>query len=162
MGYNCQAQPSAVYVVSKTDVWVGGLQESVCHFNGTSWQDVGVYLPTYPAGVTKIWATPAGSVYVVLDGALYHRPSGGAWSKLYSVAFHDSAESWNELRSMVAFGENDIWLSGDSGHVVHWDGATWQLTHVAGASSSSGDLWAVGPGARAHFDGTTWVESLPD
>ena len=87
---------------------------------------------------------------------------------MYSVPAHDVNESWLDLRSFIAFAEDDIWASGGEGHIAHWDGTAWELTHVAGmrdyydiGGTSSHDLWAVGPGGRAHFDGTTWTESFP-
>lgn len=163
--YGCPTLPTAVHVVSATEVWAGGLQETVCRFDGVQWQNVSPYLPSYPVAVSDIWRAPSGTVYIILGGDVWQR-TADQWSKMFSVPVEDG-ESWNDLHSLAAFAENDLWVTGANGHVAHWDGAAWQVTHVPGradyldiAGSSSTDLWTLGFGARAHFDGMTWTESL--
>ena len=73
------------------------------------------------------------------------------------------------FRGVWGFAENDVWIVGEHGHVMHWDGSRWsvslsqsnyQLYGVWGVSSS--DLWAVGYDSSAvaaltlHWNGSQW------
>ncbi len=165
-GRQCQGGAFTLHVVSATEVYVGGDQESICHYDGTRWHDISPYQTGYPVGVSDIWAATSGTLYALVGGDVFRRPAGASWSKMYSVPYHDD-ESWSDLRRFAAFSETDLWVTGANGHAVHWDGSTWTLMHadrrsdyfgIAGTSSS--DLWTVGYDARAHFDGTAWTVSL--
>ncbi|HET9930877.1 MAG TPA: hypothetical protein VFQ35_09330 [Polyangiaceae bacterium] len=59
---------------------------------------------------------------------------------------------------------NDIWIAGESGTLLHWDGSTWtevpsgtQSALRALSGTSAKDVWAAGlDGVLLHFDGSSW------
>ncbi|WNG41410.1 hypothetical protein F0U61_52750 [Archangium violaceum] len=71
------------------------------------------------------------------------------------------------LNAVWGSGPKDVWAVGESGFIVHWDGAQWtQETRVPADfaftlhdvwGSSAQDVWAVGAaGVILHFDGQAW------
>ena len=67
------------------------------------------------------------------------------------------------LGAVWSFGPEDVWISADSGRMVHWNGSEWEVFELEkfeimlgiwGFSAS--DVWAVGGATLARFDGTTW------
>lgn len=73
------------------------------------------------------------------------------------------------LWGIYSSGPSDIWVVGDNGAVLHYDGMTWttvsftteRLLSIWGAGAS--DIWIGGYNGKAfHYDGTTWTAvSLP-
>ena len=70
------------------------------------------------------------------------------------------------LDAMWFAAPNDGWVVGERGTALHWDGEVWrvtptgtlaQLTSVWGTGPA--DVWASGPDALLHFDGTQWLPS---
>ena len=74
------------------------------------------------------------------------------------------------FRGVWGFADNDVWVVGEQGHVMHWNGLQWtvslsqpnyQLYGVWGVSSS--DLWVVGydslglTALTLHWDGAHWA-----
>ncbi|MBW2703106.1 MAG: hypothetical protein JRF33_19960 [Deltaproteobacteria bacterium] len=71
----------------------------------------------------------------------------------------------NGLMGIWGFSQDDVWMVGRSGIILHWDGLTlskieWQgtpeaLYDVWGTAPT--DIWTVGAeGFQAHFNGTIW------
>jgi hypothetical protein len=71
--------------------------------------------------------------------------------------------------SILALDDNDVWICGVGGLLVHWDGKGWSPVdsgvpnNLWALGGSANDLWAVGESAtRIHYDGTSWtVDSSP-
>lgn len=97
------------------------------------------------------------------------------------VVMHHDGDGWSELDTGLdvpllnwtwGFGPDRIWMVGNGGTIIHWDGSTWTrqeletptdqaLWGVWGASPD--DLWAVGGNGRAEgqatilrYDGSVW------
>ena len=61
--------------------------------------------------------------------------------------------------------DNDIWAVGESGAIIHWDGAAWAMSvaafpvnkkkpHLYGVwGSGPNDVWIVGDGIALHSTG---------
>ena len=70
----------------------------------------------------------------------------------------------NALQAVWVFSPTDVWMGGDAGTIVHFDGARWTRTPHAGSDTISAfwgsgpsDLWAAGAlGALLHWNGTSW------
>lgn len=70
------------------------------------------------------------------------------------------------LYAAWAASPSDVWLVGDEGTIVRWDGAESLTVARTGGSRRSlravcgarGDVWAAGGGALLHFDGRAWTE----
>ena len=84
-----------------------------------------------------------------------------------------SADHWcivSGLTKRVTFSSvwgaspNDVWVAGEGGALMHWDGSAWaeassgtQSALRAVSGTSSKDVWAAGlDGVLLHFDGTSW------
>ena len=90
--------------------------------------------------------------------------NGSEW-KLDIVYYEYMGQQLAEpLRSIYAFGENDIWVGGAIPY--HWNGVSWTFYDVGGIMGgntnkifgiSSNDLYIVGTsGSIAHYNGSSW------
>jgi hypothetical protein len=75
----------------------------------------------------------------------------------------------NALRAVWGATATDVWAVGESGAIVHWNGAAW-ATSASGSTadlrgvwgSGARDVWAVGDaGAIVHWDGAAWSRVSP-
>ncbi|MFL5322585.1 MAG: WD40/YVTN/BNR-like repeat-containing protein [Myxococcaceae bacterium] len=94
----------------------------------------------------------AGACTTVLDGG-YTSLYDGGWSE--------------QLSDINAWDSDHMWVVGQGGRVLKWDGAQW-LPDDAGVSSNLNAVWAIAPddvwavgaqGSALHFDGTSWTAS---
>ena len=68
------------------------------------------------------------------------------------------------LRGAWAASARDVWLVGDDGHLLHWDGVSFRAELAAQHAplravhgSAPDDVWAVGDGGvLLHYDGSSW------
>lgn len=67
------------------------------------------------------------------------------------------------LGAVWSFGLGDVWLSAESGRVLHFDGSSWTETQLDTYAMmldiwafGSSDVWMVGGNALAHYDGAGW------
>jgi hypothetical protein len=92
--------------------------------------------------------------------------------------FQDPWPQGNHLRAAWAPRTNSLFVGGDGGMILHWDGAGWtplptptQKTIFSIHGLSETNLWAVGGDAYAsaitnrslilHYDGKQWKEMVP-
>ncbi len=70
----------------------------------------------------------------------------------------------NDLNRSWVFSPTNVWMIGDAGTILHWDGAVWRSS-PSGTTRSLNGLWASGPddiwaagdmGVLLHFDGERW------
>ncbi|MBL7057969.1 hypothetical protein ISS03_01410 [Patescibacteria group bacterium] len=69
-----------------------------------------------------------------------------------------------DINSISAVNQNDIWAIGDGGKVLHYDGAIWEEHSDMGVSDiydidmvDLNEGWAVGANAKFyHYDGVSW------
>jgi hypothetical protein len=152
----------SVFALSSTDVWVGGRQGYVGHYDGFQWQQ---FRPAAPEA-EAIWGAASNDVWLLYDSGLRYHWNGTALTSMptSNVRFYGA---WGTAANDVwGFGETVI----DSKYypaVDHYDGTAWQRivlpgygTVIAFWSSGPTDLYAVislnGTTRLLHGDGTTW------
>ena len=103
-----------VYGRSASDVYVGGYQGAMAHFDGTAWTEIGLGSND---NVVAIWGNTEGTLYAVGGG-------GSIWK--------NSAASWSSMESgtssyLVGLGSHygSIYASGVDGALVKLTGSTW-------------------------------------
>jgi hypothetical protein len=112
---------------------------------------------TSPASSTTIlhavWAaTATADVFAVGDDGAILRRTSGAWTAMASG-------TTNDLRGVWGASASDVWATGTSGTLLHYNGAAWSA--VSGATtdidavwgSSGSDVWFVGSTAVLHYNG---------
>lgn len=153
--------------LGKNSVLAAGTAGQIYKWDGKSfWQfakqitNTGVCL-----GVSSVWASAPDDAWAV-----------GGWGTI----FHSDGRSWTEVKSECASGGGDqfvgvsgsahdnVWAvgrdSGGAGLAYRWDGSTWSKIALPASTleldavwtDGPGDLWAVGPHDRLHFDGNAW------
>ncbi len=132
-------------------------------------------------GVCLAWLTTAGAC------ATSHTSAGGAGDagpslppEMGEVTGACTSDGWcwdnplptgNVLRAVWAVAPNDVWIVGNRGTVVHWDGARWTSMYApteddltAVWASGPDDVWTIAssgspPGSSMfHWNGTAWSE----
>jgi hypothetical protein len=160
---------SGVWGASATDVyvanWVG-----VWHFDGAGWAPVPELewhgtLDVYGFGANDVWAVgPAGRILRYdghawrgerFDGDSVYAEPLGVWENPRRNLY---------LRGVWGPAANDVFVAGDSGTVLHWNGAAWSrmatgttagLRRVWGSSGSN--VYVSGEnGTLLHYDGSAW------
>ncbi len=73
----------------------------------------------------------------------------------------------NPLRGVYAASDDDVWLSGFAGTLLHYDGRAFTAQVAPGGSwvlglwgSAANDIWGVG-GRILHYDGKSWSDASP-
>lgn len=158
-----------LYVVDAKTVWsVAGQAAPVqlwadgenisCAVEGKCTTDGLANQPLYDihgVGADKIWAVgKSGMLLSLVDAA------GRKWKKLASG-------SKGNLNAVWATSATDVWIAGETGHIVHGDGTTFAEVdtgikdfvgdlHDIWASGPK-DVWAVGKFDAIHFDGVKWA-----
>jgi hypothetical protein len=158
-----------VWGASATNVymanWVG-----MWHFDGAGWAIVPELewhgtLDVYGFGADDVWA-------VGPTGRILHY-NGTAWSGARfdgDSVYAEPLGVWeNPRRNLYLWGvwgsgPNDVFVAGDSGTVLHWNGEAWSrmatgtragLRRVWGSSGS--DVYVSGEGGTLlHYDGSSW------
>lgn len=163
----------AAFMVSPTDIWAVGQDESGTH--GTFWHWTGVpglgggwnmpqapVLGTFFYGVFMVSATEGWAVGS--GGAIFHY-FGGVWT-----AFSSPITAPIGLRSLYMLSPTEGWAVGDGGRIAHYAAGTWtgpvspgttfnNLFSVYMISSTEG--WAFGAaGTILHYSGGSWT-ALP-
>ncbi len=123
-------------------------------------RDVCVELGSGPRRVT-----PYGGGPVVFAGETLWRGAGKLWRENEVIPAPDP------IGSIWASGENDVWAVGNTEHqqhpkgpgaLTHWDGHKQEIIRSpigkvrTGWSITPNDVWLVGEGGAAHFDGKHW------
>lgn len=107
---------------------------------GSTWSTVA---SDTTADLRGVWAIAPDDVWAVGNAVILHY-DGAAWS----VHTPDTATG-AELEAVWGRAHDDVWAvgAGFDGHVLHWDGATWNGIGVDGPSTQ---LDSAGSGARAR------------
>jgi hypothetical protein len=161
-----------VHGTSAANVFVGGLDGQMLHFDGRSWtaQETPVTTPVW-----GIWAVAPGDAWAV---------GGNNQVRGTPFVLHYDGAQWSlapipvlQRPGVYAFfkvwgsGPNDIYTIGQNGAILHWDGESF-TEQGAGISQDLIGIWGTGPnditvvGGRgtaelAHFDGTQWQHAPP-
>ena len=158
-----------VYGFSETDVWAVGANGAILRFDGATW--TAVESPT-DQDLWGVWGPAPDDVWAV--GGTARMPSttvptvihwdGASWSLVETPAL--------ERTGVAAFfkvwgsGPDDVYVVGDAGVVLRWDGSTWTELFV-GAPDDLVAIWGTGPddivavggrsnGVIARWDGSEW------
>lgn len=80
-------------------------------------------------GFYDIWGFSADDIYIagvaaLGDEAIYH------WDGVDWTPFGGDTRGW-EIYTLKVFSSNDMWVAGDGGQILHWDGTSW-LRHYPG------------------------------
>ena len=111
------------------------------------------------------------------DGSMVYSNPEIIWNPLTGISKYqfqiDTSYAWHEISSDVTsslngtyiLNEADIWVVGDDGKILHYDGNMW-LVSESGVTEDLNDVWfvdashgyAVGAGGTVIFyDGSTWT-----
>jgi hypothetical protein len=156
-----------VWGTSSTDVYASGENGTLLHYNGSAWTSI---TSGTSARLWDVWGTSPSNVYVVgqldtpdVTKAVLLHFDGLTWSQ---VSLDPSLWGMVSIWGMAA---NDIYVAGDAGSIVHYDGTGWTLqpsgetmfmTGVWGSAST--DVWAIGAnGIVRHNTGSGWTQVGP-
>jgi hypothetical protein len=103
-------------------------------------------------------SAPSASAEPVLAHAPPSPPCGAEWCALGALP--------KQVTFSAVWGSapNDVWLAGEAGTLLHFNGAAWSLVPSGTESAlralsgtSAKDVWAAGlDGTLLHFDGSSW------
>ncbi|MBN1770462.1 MAG: hypothetical protein JXB32_04305 [Deltaproteobacteria bacterium] len=88
---------------------------------------------------------------------------GGDWS------YDDTTGTSQSLYGVWAAAEDDVWVAGANGTMLHWNGLGWAAVPSGTTSHlwriwgrANDDIMAVGRlGAAVHYDGSAWTQVAP-
>jgi hypothetical protein len=180
---------NAIWGSASNDIWIVGDGGTLLHYDGTSWSQVP---SNTKLSLGWVWGSSSSNVWIIGDQGLvmhYTGPadSGTGWATVdvpIPTLFPDGGlgpvgdgDTPIDLGGVWTDGPNDVWIIGDAGVVVHWDGTSWTLTPTnvpttIGLSgiwgTSSSNIWIAGDcklagttcmgGTLLHWDGTSWTE----
>jgi len=132
---------------SDTDIWAGGANGTVVHWNGTSWNQVDT--GAGPTEIVDIWGLSPTDVYAV--GSLGHilHYNGTTWTQMDSGVV-------TRLEAIWGTAANDLFvIGGDT--LLHYDGANWTPVRDATLDSMHG---IVGKGPHIFGVGTAGGSEL--
>lgn len=158
-----------VHGTSARDVFVGGNDGIILHFDGNTWskQTTPTTLPVW-----GLWAAAPNDVWAVGGDNLRNRPplvmhyDGTQWSLVtLPTLVRPRVYAFFKVWGAAA---DDIWIVGMNGAILHWDGTAFSELG-AGISQDLIGIWGTGPddittvGGRgtaesAHYDGSTWTK----
>ena len=146
----------AVWGTSATDVYaVGqlGPNSAIEHYDGSTWSPVTVA----NAGILRaVWGT-GNEVFAMGSGTMLAHGVAGAFS-LQPIPSINARGIWGSA-------VDDVFIVGDSGTILHWDGASWTQLETAFdtmlyaiSGSSAAEVFAVGDGgAIERYTGLGWA-----
>jgi len=109
------AELYACWGVGPDDFYAAGTDATVIHWDGSVWSHVDKPTGWHPYYVGLVWAASADDMVLAADRETYHKHNG-TWTK---VAVSHAP---TQVRGSSA---NDIYLVGQGGFIMHWDGTTW-------------------------------------
>jgi hypothetical protein len=138
-----------IWGVSGEDLYVSGNNSRLLHYDGGSWKNEFVT----PLSLTfhRVFGLDTTEVYIAAEllpgatvahgGGWVFRYDGTTWSEVYSDPTQDIWAIW-------AGGADDVWVSGDFGSIVHYDGAGWKPVWRAFSNTGSllDALWGAASG----------------
>lgn len=149
----------AMWGTSPTDVYAAGnlaANSTIIHYNGTVWAPV-MTLPNVGA-LDAIWGV--GTEVFAAGTGIVHSTNGTSFAAATAPAI--------TARGIWGSSVTDVFVVGDGGTIVHWDGIQWIKMRVsflskleAVAGSSAAEVFAVGDGgAIERYTGAGWADDL--
>lgn len=117
--------------------------------------------------LAAVWAASATSVYVSGTAGLLIHWDGSAWRRIRT----DTEVTLSAIWGFVSAGEEDVWVGGSEGTLLHYRAASQAAPAFSGTRSqimgiwgaSPKDVWAVGlEGTIVHYDGVVWSQLRSD
>jgi len=166
--------PDDVYAINGSD-------PTVLHWDGTTWSRI-VPLVSHTVHFNGIWGSAANDIYFVgetgsdQDGLVVHW-DGANWTM---TNLHSAAKGSFTPTAIWGRAKDDVHLVGLAGEIWHFDGQNWRevnpppapptptdgttFLQAAAISQDLSDVWgsaaddvyAVGGGMIAHWNGSTW------
>ena len=156
----------SIWGVSPTDIYVGAAGGTVLRKIGGAWSSQQVTQGSIT--INGLQALSAKAIYGGgTDGGIIAHDSAGWSPKLSNDAYERT------LRDVWAFAEDDVWMVGDDGALIHLVATKWNTAEIAGPfyknhsffglwgrqDSGSYEAWAVGEkGAVLYYDGENWAD----
>ncbi|HEX7701240.1 MAG TPA: hypothetical protein VF403_10970, partial [Kofleriaceae bacterium] len=149
----------AMWGTSATDVYAAGnlaANSTILHYNGTAWTPV-TTLPNV-GQLNAIWGV--GSEVFATGTGIVHATDGTTFAAATTPAITG--------RGVWGSSVTDVFVVGDMGTIVHWDGTQWIKMRVsfssklhAVAGSGPAEVFAVGDdGAIERYTGAGWADDL--
>ena len=173
-----------LFVISDDDVWGVGDLGAIVHWNGSAWAGTAARAAdAVHVEILDIWAAGGGAgeeVWAVgkrdmLSGALALHRQRGAWTLLKGTPLETPQPSggWTTIWSVTGRTANDVWMAGDGGSVMRWNGRALSVVAKAGRNkprirsvhqTASGEAFLAAGAAILHGgpDGKWAKLDLPD
>lgn len=155
-----------IWARSLVDVYVSAGAGTILHRIGSTWTSSSV--GSGNTQMTAIRGVDEGPILAAGTGGSITVLDGGSWS------MQVSNDPWERnLHALWSYAEDDSWLIGEDGALVHWNGSKWLIEDIKGPYfklETFRGLWgwegdqgrralAVGErGAMLEFDGETWSD----
>lgn len=152
--------PGDIFGLAADDVWItdSATEGRIYEWKPTGWTDRSTQDPR--GGPVQLWGTSASNLWGVAYSGIWH------WD---GVRWTLTETRWTRLRDIGGTAANDIWVVGNGGTILHYDGTQWtQVTSGTTADLVSvsvrgpDDVWATGQGAVVlHRDSQGWKIVYP-
>jgi hypothetical protein len=144
----------SVWGSSLNNVFAVGSGGRILRHDGQSWTAM-----TSPTTRTlrRVWGSSPADVWALGDSVLV-RYNGTAWQSIpmtgdLALAMTGRSTSQNVMQiGLWGSGPNDVYVGGDGGRIVRFDGSTWRLMQTASQRRIIGIAGATGAGALAIAD----------
>lgn len=158
---------NALFGTRDTDLWAVGTAGTLLRYNGVFWTPASVSRSSQTllgiAGTRSSAATSTSSVFAVGEQGTVLRNTGTDWGpdKALGGVFSRTLRAVSTVAS-----SGEVWVVGDGGLVVRWDGTQMQLP-ITGTSADLQAIWsqpslvlAVGTGGvLARYGGSSWTSA---
>lgn len=141
-----------VYGTSSSDVWAGGLGGALVHFDGTAWSTVSG--PT--SDINAVYASSPTDAWFAGSTVVQH------WTGSQFI----SSNFQGPLLAISGTSSSDVYVSGETATVRHWNGSAWAnltpgaaSTYFAVLAIGVNDAWvsdAASSKQTAHWNGSAW------
>jgi photosystem II stability/assembly factor-like uncharacterized protein len=116
--------------------------------NGTTWTGVGTLPSTlYGSDCKAVWGSSATDFWVSQEFSLQHTTDGGTtWENSANGGYSSSGAgnffipATNSIYGLFGFAANDIYASGRTGRIMHWNGTSWTDV-ISGDGSIYYSIW---------------------
>ena len=126
-------QLQTVWGFSASDIFAGGANGTIAHWNGTAWTQMTTGLVS---DVTDLWGPAPNDVFAVGSNGMISHYNGTAWTTMTS-------DTNNRLEAVWGTSGTDVFATGGD-TLLHYDGTRWLEVRDATVSSIL-DLVGLGP-----------------
>ncbi len=140
------------------DVFVAGLDGSLMHYDGATWTEI-YDDPSSSTSFFAIWGSHANNLYIA--GSKDDKGQIWRWDGASLIPVYTGAR-WRYYWSVWGTGPDDVFVGGDRGAVVHYDGHAWSQKKMGTADFddlwgfAGDDVFAATDDGVFHYDGQQW------